>query len=221
MTVDIQHVRLIEALLFAAVEPLDDEALSSRLPEGTELIPVLAELVDHYGGRGIELTRVAGKWAFRTAPDLAGHLRAEKEVVRRLTRAMIETLSIIAYHQPITRAEIEEVRGVSLSKGTLDVLLEAGWVRPGRRRRTPGRPLTWITTDGFLEHFGLDGVEDLPGIDELRATGLLDARPAASIVDLTLGDGATETDGETEQDVDQADIFDQPPLDDESEPVRD
>lgn len=180
--VETEHLRLIEALLFAAAEPLEEEVLASRLPLETDVRAVLAALAAHYDGRGVELVRVAGRWTFRTAPDLAGQLRLERSVKRRLSRAALETLAVIAYHQPVTRAEIEEIRGVSLSKGSLDVLLEAGWVRPGARREAPGRPVTWITTDAFLEHFSLDSLQDLPGLEDLRSAGLLDARPAGAVV---------------------------------------
>ena len=143
----------------------------------------MAELAGHYAERGINLNRVAGKWAFRTAPDLAAHLKIETRVGRKPSRAAVETLAIIAYHQPVTRTEVEEIRGVAASRGTFDVLLEAGWVRPVGRRRTPGRPATWGTTSQFLEHFGLDELSDLPGIDELKASGMLDARPAGVIAE--------------------------------------
>jgi segregation and condensation protein B len=201
LPIDPQHLRVVEAVLFAAAEPQDEASLAERLPEGTDIAAILTTLVEHYAGRGIELIRVAGKWTFRTAPDLAPQLRIEREVTRKLTRAAVETLAIIAYHQPITRAEIEEIRGVSLSRGTLDTLLEAGWVRPGRRRETLGRPVTWVTTPAFLEHFGLNRLEDLPGIDELKAAGLLDARPAASVVEVVrYGEAAHQDEPSTEQD---------------------
>ena len=138
---------------------------------------LLRELAESYAGRGVNLVRLAGGWAFRTAPDLAPQLRIERPVARKLSRAAVETLAVIAYHQPVTRAEIEEIRGVALGKGTLDTLMEAGWVRPKGRRMTPGRPLLWVTTTGFLAHFGLDALGDLPAIDELRAAGLLDLTP--------------------------------------------
>ncbi len=174
MTDRAQQLRLVEALLFAAGEPLADEVLGQRLGDGVDLAGVLRELVAHYAGRGVNLVRLAGGWAFRTAPDLAQALRLERPVARRLSRAAVETLAVIAYHQPVTRAEIEEIRGVGLGKGTIDTLMEAGWVRPSGRRMTPGRPLLWVTTPGFLAHFGLDRLKDLPAIDELRAAGLLD-----------------------------------------------
>jgi len=172
------HVRLVEALLFAAAEPMADAALRARLPADADLGAVLNELAAHYAGRGVTLVRVAGGWAFRTAPDLAARLRVEVPAPRRLSRAALETLAIVAYHQPVTRGEIEAIRGVATSKGTLDVLLEAGWIKPGRRRQTPGRPLTWVTDTAFLDHFGLESLDDLPGVAELRAAGLLDSRPA-------------------------------------------
>jgi segregation and condensation protein B len=166
--------RLIEAVLFASSQPVAEEDLAERLPEGTDLQAVLAEIAALYDGRGVTLVRIAGRWAFRTAPDLAPALQPEQTVQRKLSRAAVETLAIIAYHQPITRAEIEQVRGVALSKGTLDMLMEAGWIKPKGRRQAPGRPVTWVTTDDFLLHFGLDKIEDLPNLEELRAAGLLD-----------------------------------------------
>ena len=174
-----QQLRLLEAVLFAAVEPLDAATLSGRLPDGADVPGLIADLAGIYANRGVNVVSVGGKWALRTAPDLAPMLRIETEVARKLSRAGIETLAIIAYHQPATRAEIEQIRGVGLSRGTLDILFEAGWVRPKGRRRSPGRPATWVTTDAFLEHFGLDSLDDLPGIDELKAAGLLDPRAAA------------------------------------------
>lgn len=179
MSVDRDYLRLVEAMLFASAEPLDERSLAERLPEGVDLAEILAELQGHYAPRGVNLMRREGKWAFRTAPDLAGRLVIEQTQTRRLSRAAIEVLAIIAYNQPITRAEIEEVRGVALSKGTLDLLFEAGWIRPRGRRRTPGRPLQWATSDAFLDHFGLESLDDLPNLKELKAAGLLDTRPAA------------------------------------------
>ena len=176
------ELRLLEAVLFAATEPQSEEALTERLPDGADLAALLDELGRHYQGRGIVLSRVAGKWAFRTASDLAPHLRIEKKIARKPSRAAIETLAIISYHQPVTRSEVEEIRGVAVSKGSFDVLLEAGWIRPMGRRRTPGRPVTWGTTEAFLDEFGLNSLADLPGVDELKASGLLDTRPASAIV---------------------------------------
>jgi len=174
--------RLIEAVVFASAQPVAEEDLQARLPEGTDVQPILAEVQALYEGRGVNLMKVAGKWTFRTAPDLATSLRPEQTVQRKLSRAAIETLAIVAYHQPITRAEVEQVRGVALSKGTLDMLMEAGWVKPKGRRQAPGRPVTWVTTEEFLEHFGLDRIDDLPNLDELRAAGLLDHRPGVATV---------------------------------------
>ncbi len=179
------HQKLLEALLFASAEPLSPAAMRERLPEEADLGALLTELQEHYEGRGVNLVEVNGHWAFRTAPDIGEALSLEKEVQRKLSRAALETLSIIAYHQPVTRAEIENIRGVATNRGTLDVLIEAGWVRPGRRREAPGRPLTWVTTTDFMDHFGLESMTDLPGLDEMKASGLLDRRPAID----TLPDG--------------------------------
>lgn len=169
------HLRMLEALLFAAAEPLDEDTLKSRLPREVDMAALLADLQELYEPRGVNLVKVGGKWALRTAADLAFLLRKETVEQRRLSRAGIETLAIVAYHQPVTRAEIEEIRGVGVSKGTLDLLLEIGWVRPRGRRKTPGRPVTYGTTEAFLQHFGMDRVGDLPGMDELKAAGLLDS----------------------------------------------
>jgi segregation and condensation protein B len=176
------QLRLLEALIFASAEPLDERTLADRMGSGADLGTMLAELRQDYAGRGIDLVCTAGRWSFRTAPDLAEKLRVDAEVQRKLSRATVETLAIIAYHQPVTRAEIESIRGVATSKGTLDILMEAGWVRPGKRRETPGRPLTWITTDGFLDHFGLESLRDLPNLEDLKASGLLDARPVLTSI---------------------------------------
>jgi segregation and condensation protein B len=173
-------LRTLEAVLFATPEPMDMKALAKRLPPNADVAALLAELEAHYANRGINLVRVAGKYAFRTAPDLGSALQIEVNVPRKLSRAAIETLSIIAYHQPVTRAEIEEIRGVALSRGTLDTLMEAGWIQPKGHRETPGHPATWVTTEAFLSHFGLNSTKDLPGMEELKAAGLLDARPAVS-----------------------------------------
>jgi segregation and condensation protein B len=173
----VQQLRLVEALLFAVAEPIDEEALARHLDEAADVQGLLRDLAETYAGRGVNLVRLAGGWAFRTAPDLAASLRIERQVARKLSRAAVETLAIIAYHQPVTRAEIEQIRGVALGKGTIDTLMEAGWVRPKGRRAGPGRPLLWVTTPGFLVHFGLDSLNELPGVDELRAAGLLDISP--------------------------------------------
>ncbi|AWK85125.1 SMC-Scp complex subunit ScpB [Azospirillum thermophilum] len=185
----IAKLRLLEALLFASADPLDEETLAGRLGAGTDVAGLLDELRAHYAPRGVNLVRTGAGWSFRTAMDLAPLLRQEEEVSKKLSRAAIETLAIIAYHQPVTRAEIESIRGVATSKGTLDILMEHGWIRPGRRRETPGRPLTWVTTDHFLDHFGLETLRDLPGVEDLRAAGLLDSRP------VLLGLGTGEADG--------------------------
>lgn len=173
MGVDREHVRMAEALLFAAAEPLTDSDFLERLPQGVDVAEVLAALAADYEGRGVELVRVGERWRFQTAPDLAFLMTRERVEPRRLSRAAQETLAIIAYHQPVTRAEIESIRGVQSSAGTLDVLLELGLVRMRGRRRTPGRPVTWGTTDLFLEHYGLASLADLPGVAEMRAAGLL------------------------------------------------
>ncbi len=172
------NVRILEAAIFASTEPLSEKALGRLLPEGADMAAALNELTAHYAGRGVNLVKAGKSWAFRTALDLGPHLNREVEVTRKLSRAAVETLAIIAYHQPVTRGEIEEIRGVGLSKGTLDNLFEAGWIGPKGRRRTPGRPMTWATTDGFLDHFGLEAIADLPGMDDLKTAGLLDSRPA-------------------------------------------
>ncbi|MBI05724.1 MAG: SMC-Scp complex subunit ScpB [Rhodospirillaceae bacterium] len=174
-----QYLRILEALLFASDEPVARDTLIEKLPEESDVDDLLSQLAERYANRGVNLVQVGRGWAFRTAPDLAPHLTVYRTVKRRLSRAALETLSIIAYHQPITRAEVEEVRGVSLSRGTLDQLLEAGWVKPKGRRRAPGRPLTWVTTDEFLGHFGLQSLSDLPGVEELKAAGLLQSNPVA------------------------------------------
>ena len=178
MSEERHRLRLLEALLFAAPRPLTAEELAARLGDPADVAALLHELAELYAERGVNLVRLAGGWTFRTAPDLAFQLKSERVVPRRLSRAAVETLAIIAYHQPATRAEIEAIRGVALARGTLDRLMEAGWVRPFGRRDSPGRPLNWVTTPAFLVHFGLDRLDALPGIEELRAAGLLDIGPA-------------------------------------------
>lgn len=170
-----QRLRILEALLFAASEPLDEEKLGRHLKDGDDIVALLADLQQAYASRGINLIKVAGKWAFRTAEDLAYLLERHALEERRLSKAALETLAIIGYHQPVTRAEIEEIRGVTTSKGTLDVLMETGWIRPRGRRRAPGKPVTYGTTEDFLIHFGLDSIKDLPGLAELKGAGLLDS----------------------------------------------
>ena len=172
------QLRLVEALLFTSAEPLGAEQISRHLPEDTDLDSLMEELRGLYANRGVNLVRLGQRWAFRTAADVAPLMRIETTVARKLSRAATETLAIVAYHQPVTRAEIEEIRGVALSRGTLDTLLEASWIKPRGRRRTPGRPVTWGTTDTFLDHFGLESLDSLPGIAELKAAGLIDSRPA-------------------------------------------
>ena len=176
-SVNIEHLRMTEALLFAAPEPLDAKALGSTLPDGADVPALLEELQRVYEGRGVTLVCIAEKWQFRTAPDLAFLLRKEKPEQKRLSRAAIETMAIVAYHQPVTRAEIEDIRGVMLSKGTIDALMEVGWVKIRGRKRTPGRPVTYGTTEAFLVQFGLENVSHLPGMDELKAAGFLEAIP--------------------------------------------
>jgi segregation and condensation protein B len=171
-----EEVRLLEALLFASKAPLDEKTLAARLPAGADLKTALQVLQKEYAARGVTLVKVGGKWAFRTATDLGWLLTREAVQPRKLSRAAIETLAIIAYHQPVTRAEIEDVRGVTISKGTIDVLLETGWIRPRGRRKVPGRPITYGTSDAFVSHFGLEQLSDLPGLDELKGSGLLDGR---------------------------------------------
>ena len=171
--------RLAEAILFASPLPVEPDVLAERLPRGIEVSRVMSRLEERYQKRGVHIMRVAGGWVFQTAPDLAAALTIEREETKKLTRAQVETLAIIAYHQPITRPEIERMRGVSLSSGVMDALLDLGWVRPGRRRDAPGKPLTWVTSNEFLLHFGLNAIGDLPGIKELEQLGLLDERSSA------------------------------------------
>lgn len=170
--------RMVEALLFASARPLSEPEIAARLPAGCDVGEALVQLRHRYAGRGVELVRVGDAYALRTAPDLGWLMQAERVEQRKLSRAALETLAIIAYHQPATRAEIEEIRGVAVSRGTLDQLLDLSWIRLGRRRMTPGRPVTFVVTEAFLDHFGLESARDLPGLQELRAAGLLDTRPA-------------------------------------------
>jgi segregation and condensation protein B len=190
-----EELRLLEAMLFAASEPLSEKDLVARLPQGTDVQDALKRLQQDYALRGVNLVRVAGKWTFRTAGDLSWLLSKETVETRKLSRAAIETLAIIAYHQPVTRTEIEDIRGVSTSKGSIDVLLETGWIKPRGRRKVPGRPLTFGTTEAFLSHFGLDAVGDLPGLEELKGSGLLDGRlPAGFAVPMPSDDPALRED---------------------------
>ena len=173
-----KNLRLLEALLFASQKPISEKQLVERLPDDADISKLVSALKDIYDGHGINLVQVGSGWAFRTAPELGSQLVLERDVRRKLSRAAIETLSIIAYYQPISRAEIEEIRGVTVSKGTIDVLFEAHWIGPKGRRRSPGRPVTWGTTEQFLDHFGISRLDDLPGVDELKAAGLLTKKPA-------------------------------------------
>lgn len=200
-------LRRLEAILFASDKPMSEPELAARLPEDADLQGLIGELEGMYANRGVNLVKRGKGWALRTAPDVTPFLRLETKVERKLSRAAIETLAIIAYQQPVTRAEVEEIRGVAFSRGTLDILLEAGWIRPRGRRRVPGRPVTWGTTEGFLDHFGLEELDALPGIEELKAAGLLDRRAAISGLAMRredLGDGADEADERDEQESDDA-----------------
>ncbi len=190
-----EELRLLEAMLFASSEPIDEKDLAARLPEGTNVGAALERLREDYASRGVNLQRIDGKWTFRTAADLSWLLSKETTEKRKLSRAAIETLAIIAYHQPVTRSEIEELRGVSTSAGSVDVLLETGWIRPRGRRKSPGRPVTYGTTSEFLSHFGLDAVADLPGLEELKGSGMFDGRlPAGFSVPLPSDDPALRED---------------------------
>ncbi len=196
-----EHLRMVEALLFAADEPLDEKSIADRLPAGADIPQLIARLAADYEKRGVMLKRIDKKWRFVTAPDIAHVLDKEKVTPRKLSRAALETLAIIAYHQPCTRADIEDVRGVAVSKGSLDQLLEIGWARiRGKRRDTPGQPILYGTTEDFLQHFGLENIEDLPGLADLKAAGLLDARlpPGFSVPTPRAGDDeeSEEEDGE-------------------------
>jgi segregation and condensation protein B len=204
-----EKLRIVEALLFAAEAPLDEAAIARHFVEGEDVRALLEELQSSYAGRGVNLVRVAGKWAFRTAEDLSFLLEKQAVEQRRLSRAALETLAIIAYHQPVTRAEIEEIRGVSTSKGTIDVLLETGWIKLRGRRRAPGRPVTYGTTAEFLEHFGFDSIQDLPGLNELKGAGLLDSN---------LPPGFTMPNPDDAPDLrDDEDPLDDEPLDDDED----
>ncbi len=198
-----EQERMVEAILFASAEPVSKMAIANRLPHGCDVPEAISHLRKRYQGRGVHLVKVGDAWAFRTAPDLGFLMQMERVETRKLSRAAIETLAIIAYHQPTTRAEIEEIRGVSVSRGTIDLLLELNWIKLGRRRLTPGRPVTFIVTQTFLDHFGLESERDLPGVKELRDSGLLDNRPAPG--------GLAEDSPEDEDDLenaDQDDMFD-------------
>src|SRR6201999_1831690 len=216
-----EELRLLEALLFASTEPLDQAALAKRMPDGVDIKMALAQLQADYASRGVNLVRVANKWTFRTAGDLSWLMTRESTETRRLSRAAIEMLAIIAYHQPVTRAEIEEIRGVITSKGTLDVLLETGWIRPRGRRKTPGRPLTFGTTEAFLSQFSLEALGDLPGLEELKGTGLLDSRlPSGFSVPSPSDDPALREDEDPLEADDSLELLLAPAAEPEGEPEQ-
>ena len=191
-----EQERMVEAILFATAEPVTVAELNARMPHGADAKVALEHLKKRYEGRGVQVVKIGDAWAIRTASDLGFLMRKETVETRKLSRAAIETLAIIAYHQPVTRAEIEEIRGVSVSRGTIDQLIELDWVRLGRRKMTPGRPVTFVVTEEFLDHFGLSSSKDLPGLKELRAAGLLESRPPP------------DAGGEDEDVEDQSDMFD-------------
>jgi segregation and condensation protein B len=193
-----EQERMVEAILFASAEPVSLAELMSRMPHGCDPAEALVYVRKRYEGRGVHLVRVGDAWAMRTAPDLGHLMRKETVESRKLSRAAIETLAIVAYHQPVTRAEIEEIRGVAVSRGTVDQLLELDWIRLGRRRMTPGRPVTFVVTEHFLDHFGLESARDLPGLKELRAAGLLDNRPLPIGLQKTEEDEEEATTGQSE-----------------------
>jgi segregation and condensation protein B len=202
-----EQERMIEAILFASTEPVSLRELDDRLPHGSDAAEAMVLLQRRYEGRGVRVVRIGDAYAFRTAPDLGFLMHKERVETRKLSRAAIETLAIIAYHQPVTRAEIEEIRGVSVSRGTVDLLMEQDWIRIGRRRMTPGRPVTFVVTEAFLDHFGLESTRDLPGIKELRDAGLLDNRPPPGAMP-GLVSADDEDDGAWDEDDDQEEMFD-------------
>lgn len=217
-------VRLVEALLFAATSPVTVEQIAERFPEDrVSLLPdILNILQERYSSQGINLVQREKRWAFRTATDLADSLSIERDQPRKFTRAAMETMAVVAYHQPVTRAEIENIRGVATSPGALDALLEAGWIKPGKKREVPGRPVTWLTTQAFLDHFGLERLEDLPGMEELKAAGLLDKRPAIEAIPTgDLFDGAEESKEEDPQEVTDEDLIGKSSLQEESDAGED
>ena len=196
-----EQERMVEAILFASADPVTVAELEARMPHGADPAEALVHLRRRYEGRGVRVVKVGDAWAMRTAPDLGFLMQKETTETRKLSRAAIETLAIIAYHQPATRAEIEEIRGVAVSRGTVDQLLELEWIRFGRRRMTPGRPVTYVVTQTFLDHFGLESARDLPGLKELRAAGLLDSRPLPGAAPVS------EDEGEGEDQVGQSELF--------------
>jgi len=193
-----EQERMVEAVLFASAEPITVRELEARMPHGCDPAEALVHLRKRYEGRGVSVMKIGDAWAMRTAPDLGFLMQKETVETRKLSRAAIETLAIIAYHQPVTRAEIEEIRGVSVSRGTIDQLIEMEWIRFGRRKMTPGRPVTFVVTQGFLDHFGLENARDLPGLKELRAAGLLENRPPPGAAALADGEDADEDDNQAE-----------------------
>ncbi len=195
-----EQERMVEAIMFASANPVTVAELAGRMPHGAEPAEAILRLRKRYEGRGVIIVKVGDAWAIRTAPDLGFLMQKETVEVRKLSRAAIETLAIVAYHQPVTRAEIEEIRGVSVSRGTIDQLIELEWIRFGRRKMTPGRPVTFVVTQDFLDHFGLESARDLPGLKELRAAGLLENRPSPG--SNVLGDGDLD-------DTDQTEMFDE------------
>ena len=205
-------LKVLEALIFASAEPVPKKVLEDKMPDGVDLGSLLEELKTQYANRGVNLVRRGKGWAFRTDPLIAQSLMVNRTVNRKLSRAAVETLAICAYHQPVTRAEIEEIRGVSLSKGIMDVLFEAGWIRPRGRRRTPGRPVTWGTTERFLDHFSMESIDDLPGMDELKAAGLIDKRPAIQTLSTRANTTSTNNPDELEELLEK-DLINEIPLD--------
>jgi len=200
-----EQERMVEAILFATAEPVTVKELNERMPHGCDAAEAIVYLRKRYEGRGVSVVRVGDAWAIRTAPDLGFLMQKETVETRKLSRAAIETLAIIAYHQPVTRSEIEEIRGVSVSRGTVDQLLEMEWIRFGRRRMTPGRPVTFVVTQGFLDHFGLENARDLPGLKELRSAGLLESRPPPGAMP-----GMPEAvDEESEEAIGQSEMFEE------------
>ena len=234
-----EDIRLVEAILFASSSSVTEQMIAERFPEDRVLlIPAILEMLkEQYAGRGVNIVQRDRRWALRTATDLGETLKLEKEQPKKFTRAAMETLAIIAYHQPVTRAEIENIRGVATSPGALDTLMEAGWIRPGKRREVPGRPVTWLSTQAFLDHFGLEKLADLPGMEELKASGLLDKRPAIEampgadlfdeqpkeeadpqeVTDEDLLGGGFEEEGEEDFDAGEDEDDDEDDIDDEDE----
>ena len=210
--VDQQHLKILEALIFASAQPVPVKVLEDRMPDDADLDALLEALKNQYEDHGVNLVQVGKGWAFRTDPDIAQSLMVDRTVSRKLSRAAVETLAICAYHQPVTRAEIEEIRGVGLSKGTMDVLFEAGWIRPRGRRQTPGKPVTWGTTEGFLDQFGMESIDDLPGMDDLKAAGLIDKRPAIQTLG-TRADMAPAADPGELEEVPEEEVMSEAPLD--------